>query len=134
MQVMDKHGKEIGTIKRLWLSKMRSPLDFWRRRYELSVEGTIIATVYARIWANELDFIDMQSQIIGGVHRRQVTADGLSKKITNAVTNVFTDSSSYLVHMDSTGTRALSLDERSVFLGFAVTLDQDFFSDHSWIG
>ena len=134
MNVYNPKMKLIGTIKRYWMAHLTSPLDFMHRRYELSVvTGKVdrnkkpLQRVFAKVntgfLGKKFKFVTPDKGLIGSVQRRF--------ELMRLAREMFTDTGGYNVHMDDIANRAISLDERSIMMAFAVDVDTDFFSDHS---
>jgi uncharacterized protein YxjI len=107
-------GTEIGMVRSDW--------HLWRRRYDLFIENNQIARIDSGFWAWDFAIEDEQTTVMAFVTRKFV---GFMKEL-------FTDMGQYVVHFDSVcQKKGLSLDERSVFLASAISIDIDYFSRHS---
>ncbi|KAJ3266870.1 hypothetical protein HDU77_009330 [Chytriomyces hyalinus] len=114
--ISDANDTIIGEVKQVW-----HPL---RRKYDLFLKNKQFAIIEAGFLA--WDFV------IEGEHPGEVLA-AVNRNFAGFAREIFTDTGVYAIHMDNieNKTRALSLDERAVILGCAITIDIDYFSRHS---
>ncbi|CAG8608970.1 12036_t:CDS:2 [Acaulospora morrowiae] len=106
-------GKLIGEVQQQW--------HMWRRRYNLFNKQKQFARIDAGFWAWSFDIEDENGGILGCVNR---IFGGFAREI-------FTDTGQYVIEERSA---SLSLDERSVILAAAISIDFDYFSRHSGSG
>ncbi|KAJ3237722.1 hypothetical protein HDU81_009105 [Chytriomyces hyalinus] len=114
--ISDANDTVIGEVKQVW-----HPL---RRKYDLFLKHKQFAIIEAGFLA--WDFV------IEGEHPGEVLA-AVNRNFAGFAREIFTDTGVYAIHMDNLEekTRPLSLDERAVILGCAITIDIDYFSRHS---
>ncbi|KAK9462785.1 Scramblase [Lipomyces oligophaga] len=107
----------------------------WRRRYNLFLKENgdnfnQFAAIDAPFLSFQFELHDEDQQIMGSVERNWV---GLGREL-------FTDTGVYILKMDAVSsddygvqhrTSGMSLDQRAVMLGCAVSIDFDYFSRHS---
>ncbi|CAO3590866.1 unnamed protein product [Absidia cylindrospora] len=104
----------IGEVQQRW--------HLIRRKYDLFVGTSQFATIDTPFLSWDFDLRDEQGTAIGNVSRNFV---GFAREI-------FTDSGQYVLRMDAMeGNQGLTLDQRSVMLACAISIDFDFFSRHS---
>ncbi|SAL95431.1 hypothetical protein [Absidia glauca] len=107
-------GQVIGEVQQRW--------HLLRRKYDLFIGTTQFATIDAPFLGWDFDLKDEQGSAIGNVSRNFV---GFAREI-------FTDSGQYVLRMDAMEeSHGLTLDQRSVMLACAISIDFDFFSRHS---
>jgi uncharacterized protein YxjI len=113
------NGTEVGIVQSDW--------HLWRRRYDLFLQNEQIARIDDGFWAWDFHIEDQDKRLLSFVTR----------KFIGFVKELFTDMGQYVVHFDSICQRrsgGLSLDERSVILAAAISIDIDYFSRHSQFG
>lgn len=158
VRVMDRHGTHVMTIKRpfsfinshikailpdtheensMVIGETKQQWHLWRRRYNLFLQSSEdVYDQYGRVDAGFLSFefpvTDANGVVIGCVDRNWV---GIGREL-------FTDTGIYVVRMDPYAFSGLedrfpkvggpmTLDQRAVLLGTAVSIDFDYFSRHS---
>lgn len=160
VRVLDRHGYHILTIRRpfsfinshikailpstdsldensLVVGETKQQWHLWRRRYNLFLKSNEeefdqFGMVDAPFLSFEFPIQDEQGNVMGTVDRNWV---GLGREL-------FTDTGVYLLRMDPSAfqgmenyypniTGPLTLDQRAVMLGTAVSVDFDYFSRHS---
>ncbi|KAI9006914.1 Scramblase-domain-containing protein [Hyaloraphidium curvatum] len=115
--VFDPEDNLIGEVHQIF--------HIFRRQYELFVNKTQFARIDAPFLSWDFTMTSKDGRLTGTINRN----------FSGFVREIFTDTGVYVLRMDgleqdgeATG---LSLDERSVALAAAVTIDFDFFSRHS---
>ncbi|KAI8341849.1 Scramblase-domain-containing protein [Chlamydoabsidia padenii] len=104
----------IGEVQQRW--------HLLRRKYDLFIGTTQFATIDTPFLGWDFDLKDENGLAIGNVSRNFV---GFAREI-------FTDSGQYILRMDAMeDSYGLTLDQRSVMLACAISIDFDFFSRHS---
>ncbi|KAI9300981.1 Scramblase-domain-containing protein [Cunninghamella echinulata] len=104
----------IGEVQQRW--------HLLRRKYDLFVGNNQFATIDTPFLGWDFNLTDESGKPIGNVSRNFV---GFAREI-------FTDTGEYVLRMDAVEeSSGLTLDQRSVMLATAVSIDFDYFSRHS---
>ncbi|KAG9295059.1 hypothetical protein G9A89_017853 [Geosiphon pyriformis] len=108
----------IGEVQQQW--------HLWRRRYNLFVRYNQFARIDAGFWSWNFYLEDERGGLLGNVTRN----------FTGFGREIFTDTGQYVIRMDAAEgqVRGMTLDERAITLGAAISIDFDYFSRHSQHG
>lgn len=122
MKVFDKKGTLIGSAREVNFEKMDSVGDLFNRRYMFASLGVDFAEAEASMMGNNYRITTLKTKRLLGT---------MNLQSTTIVRELFTDSSKFAINMDSVSKEPLSLDQRAIFLAFAVAQDADHFSSRS---
>lgn len=101
---------ELGEVQQQW--------HLIRRRYDLFLEKSQFAAIDAPLLSWEFDMVDASNSLLGRINKNFV---GFGREL-------FTDSSQYMLAFDD---ERMSVEQRAIMLGCAISVDFDFFSRHS---
>lgn len=156
VKVFDRHGTHILTIRRpfsfinshikailpnsdIVVGETRQQWHLWRRKYNLFLPENSEKEAYVQFGVVDAPFLSFSfpvmnehGHVIGAIDRNWV---GLGREL-------FTDTGVYILRMDPSSFKGLensypnisgplTLDQRAVMLGTAVSIDFDYFSRHS---
>eukprot|EP01112_Ceratiomyxa_fruticulosa_P010748 TRINITY_DN2859_c0_g1_i6.p1 TRINITY_DN2859_c0_g1~~TRINITY_DN2859_c0_g1_i6.p1 ORF type:complete len:465 (+),score=97.80 TRINITY_DN2859_c0_g1_i6:436-1830(+) len=115
MYVFNNTGEEVGRILQRF--------HVYRRKYDIYLYKNQIASIDMPILSWEFTLNDDKGAPLATIDRNW----------QNLPRELFTDSGQYVVRMDelANASRKLSLEERSIVLATAITIDYDYFSRHS---